>query len=130
MAAARRFVDAVIWGEHLTVWDLLSTPGREAVLATAVSRGMAPEEAARLRSGTSSVEERDAYLADLVNGLRAELAGADTDQLVYEEVGSGSVRVSTPAPPSLGAPLPVAVVHVRAVATRWFVERLSAVRSS
>ncbi len=127
-ATAKRFVDAVVWGEHLLVWDLLSTTGRDTVLATATARGMASEAADRLRSGTAPVAERDAYLADLVNGLRAELAGSDVDHLVYEDAGDGIVRALTPVPAGLGAPLPVAVLELRAVATRWFVERLSAVR--
>lgn len=127
-ATAKRFVDAVVWGEHLFVWDLLSTAGRDTVLATATARGMAGELADRLRSGTAPVDERDTYLADLVNGLRAELAGCDVDHLVYEDAGEGIVRALTPVPPGLGVPLPVAVLELRAVATRWFVERLSAIR--
>ena len=128
-ATAKRFVDAVVWGEHFFVWDLLSTTGRDTVLATATARGMASELADRLRSGTAPAGERDAYLVDLVNGLRAELAGSDVDRLVYEDVGEGIVRALTPVPADLGGPLPVAVLELRAVATHWFVERLSAIRS-
>ncbi len=85
LETARAFVDAVVWGEHQKVWDLLGIEARTTVLKVASNRGMDEALVARLRDGTASPAERDEFLADLVNGLRADLAGNDLDALEYEE---------------------------------------------
>jgi hypothetical protein len=127
---ARVFVDAVIWGEHNLVWELLGLEARTTVLKVAVNRGMDEQLAARLRDGTASGPEREEFLADLINGLRNDLAGNDLDNLEYEldttpnEPGRARVVIQTPLNPLLGGHLPAASVELADEAGRWKIERL------
>ncbi|HWH35136.1 MAG TPA: hypothetical protein VNT56_07425 [Acidimicrobiales bacterium] len=131
---AKTFVDAVAWGEHHTVWDLLSSEGRETVLRVGATRGMDKELALRLRDGAAATAEREEFLADLVRGLRADLAGNDLDNLEAErledgdpvpEAGQVTVMLVSPLPPVLAQPgLPVAEVKMRDEQGQWRVDRL------
>jgi|SRR5579884_2268922 len=130
---ASEFVHAVAWGEHLEVWKLFSSEARDLVLRVAVTRGMDDRLAGRLRDGTATVAERDAFLGDLVNGLRTDLRGCDLDNLIYEldpdADGSDSNRaylmvMTSTVNPQLGPPLPVASMELVREASRWRVERL------
>lgn len=130
--AARIFVEAIAWGEHRRVWDMLGPEGRRTVLRVAVSRGMAEALAGRIRDGTASGREQDDFLADLVNGLRADLQGADIDALEYElgpeAPTPGSTRVvlvsPLPEPALLGPGLPAGSIEFVREGDRWLVERL------
>jgi len=129
--AARAFVAAVAWGEHRRVWDLLAVEGRKTVLRIALGRGMDEPLAGRLRDGRAGEEERDEYLADLVNGLRADLAGTDLDRLDYHldegtpAPGTATVVLRAPLPAALeGDGLPVGTLDLRAEPAGWRVERL------
>ncbi len=128
---ARRFVDAVAWGEHRTVWDLLGREGRATVLRIAVNRGMSEALSARLRDGTTSQGEEHEFLTDLVNGLRADLAGTDLDSLIFDiepgpvEPERLHVMLSSPVHANLGvAGLPVGTIELVELDGRWAVERL------
>ena len=128
---SRAFVQAVVWGEHHRVWDMLSADGRKTVLRVAVSRGMDEALASRLRDGTATDEEREPFLRDLVNGLRADLQGGDVDTLEYveeqESPAPGVVRVvlRTPLPEILGGGgLPAGYVELTRGDAGWQVERL------
>ncbi len=129
--AARRFVQAVAWGEHRTVWSLLGREGRSTVLRIAVTRGMDEALSARLRDGTTSSGEEHQFLTDLVNGLRADLAGTDLDGLDYDiepgpaEPGRLHVMLSAPVHANLGvAGLPVGTLEMVEADGAWVVERL------
>ena len=132
---AREFVDAVVWGEHQKVWELMGLEARTTVLKVASNRGMEEALVARLRDGTAAPGERDEFLADLVNGLRADLAGNDFDALEYEEdaeplePGRARVVISVPVAPGLGGNLPVGSVELTAESStsgeaEWRIERL------
>ncbi len=132
---ARDFVDAVVWGEHLKVWDLMGLEARTTVLKVASDRGMDEALVARLRDGTASDAEREEFLADLINGLRADLAGNDLDALDYEEddtpqePGRARVVVTVPVAIGFGGNLPVASVELATEAStngeaEWRVQRL------
>ena len=132
---ARGFVDAVVWGEHLKVWDLMGLEARTTVLKVASDRGMDEALVARLRDGTASDAEREEFLADLINGLRADLAGNDLDALEYEEddspqePGRARVVVTVPVAVGFGGNLPVASVELATEAStngeaEWRVQRL------
>lgn len=134
--AARRFVSAVIWGEHITLWGLFTDEARRSVLRIAVGRGMDEALAARLRDGTAARVERDTFLADLVNGLRADLRGNDLDALEYQpdattlddevsDPGAARVMLMAPMLAGLGAPLPVASMEMVRDGDQWRVERLT-----
>ena len=129
---AKGFVDAIAWGEHHRVWELLSEEGRRTVLRVGATRGMDEALVARLRDGTAATAEREEFLSDLVNGLRADLAGNDLDAVEAEldaaaEAVPGTARVLlvAPLPPALGLPgLPVAAVELSDEAGEWRVERI------
>jgi hypothetical protein len=132
---AREFVDAVVWGEHRKVWDLMGIEARTTVLKVAADRGMDEALGARLRDGTASEGERDEFLADLINGLRADLAGNDLDALVYEEdttpqePGRARVVLMVPVAVGFGGNLPVGSVELATESstegeTEWRIQRL------
>ncbi len=133
--AAREFVDAIVWGEHQKVWELMGVEARTTVLKVASNRGMDEALVARLRDGTASPAERDEFLADLVNGLRADLAGNDLDALEYEEdpeppePGRARVVISVPVAVGFGGNLPVGSVELATESSttgeaEWRIERL------
>jgi hypothetical protein len=132
---AREFVEAVVWGEHRKVWDLMGLEARTTVLKVAADRGMDEALGARLRDGTASDGERDEFLADLINGLRADLAGNDLDALEYEEdgtpqeAGRARVVILVPVAVGFGGNLPVGSVELAiesstAGEAEWRVQRL------
>lgn len=129
---ARAFVDAIVWGDHVQVWDLMGLEARTTVLKVASNRGMDDALVARLRDGTAADAERDEFLADLVNGLRADLSGNDLDSLEYEvdaeapEPDRARVVISVPLPFGLpgGGNLPVGSVELATEGAEWRVQRL------
>ena len=130
LQTAREFVDAVVWGEHRKVWDLLGLEARTTVLKVASDRGMDEGLVARLRDGTASEAERDEFLADLITGLRADLAGNDLDALEYEEdaepmeVGRARVVIMVPVAGGFGGNLPVGSVELATEEGEWRIQRL------
>lgn len=135
LEATRTFVDAVAWGEHRTVWDLLGAEARSTVLRVAVNQGMDEALAARLGEGTATGAELNEFLVELVNGLRADLQGADVDALEYEldtsetEAGRAKVQLTSPMPAELGGGLPACFAELTQENGRWQVERLVPRRS-
>jgi hypothetical protein len=127
---AREFVDAVVWGEHRKVWALMGLEARTTVLKVASDRGMDEALVARLRDGTASDGERDEFLADLINGLRADLAGNDLDALEYEEdpepmePGRARVVILVPVAIGFGGNLPVGSVELATEEAAWRIQRL------
>lgn len=131
---AKAFVDAVAWGEHHTVWELLSKAGRDVVLRVGAMRGMDQALATRLGEGTAASAEREEFLTDLISGLRSDLAGNDLDNLEAErvegnaeapEAGHAKVLLVSPLPPVLAIPgLPVAEVEMIEEAGQWRVNKL------
>lgn len=130
VATARSFVDAVAWGEHLKVWELLGEEGRRTVLRVAVERGMSQALSLHLGNETATKAERDGFLTDLVNGLRADLAGTDLDALLYwsdpasAEPGRAWVVLSAPLPEILGGEVPVGTLELSSKDGVWLVERV------
>jgi hypothetical protein len=131
----REFVEAVVWGEHERVWELMGIEARTTVLKVASNRGMDEALVARLRDGTAAAAERNTFLIDLVNGLRADLAGNDLDALEYEEdaqppePGRARVVIAVPLAPGLGGNLPVGSVELSTESSttgeaEWRIERL------
>ena len=100
------FLDAVVWGQHLTVWELLSPDGRDVVLEAGERRGLDPVQAARLRQGTSQPDERDTFLTGLVHGLRVDFSSVElenvTPLLNVTEDGGGGCEVALECPASFG----------------------------
>jgi len=101
---AQAFVDAIVWGEHSTIWELLSRTGRDRVLVAGSRGGLDSVMAERIRQGTSTAAEMDDFLSGLVRGLRVDLSAADLELIeIASEVsptGDGlvSLLLHTPAP--------------------------------
>ncbi len=98
-SVADRFIQAIVWGEHIVVWDMLSEAGREHVLEAGSRRGLDPLQAQRIRQGTSPQDELDAFLTGLVHGLRVDFAA----------VPLGDVRAEEPTVPDGDEPVEVAL---------------------
>ncbi len=132
VGVARQFIDAIAWGEHRKVWDLLSREGRNAVLRVATRRGMDEGLSARLRDSQAAKADEEVFLTDLVNGLRADLAGTDLDSLEFEidpappEPDRTWIMLIAPMNATIGVPgLPVATAELTNVEGSWRVERIS-----
>lgn len=133
--ASRSFIHAVAWGEHRTVWELLALVGRKAVLRVALGRGMDDVLASRLREDRAEPDELDAFLSDLVNGLRSDLAGADLDTLGFEpappsgDTGATTVVLTTPTAPEIARygieSLPIATLELVTEDDTWRVAGLT-----
>ncbi len=131
--AARTFIQAVVWGEHHLVWQMLSNEAQRVVMGIATTRGMPEALAARLRDGTATQAELDQFRGDLVNGFRADLLGTDADTVEYEvdeaifEPNTARVILVVPVPdPVLGRGLPTASLELsrEGASGEWRVERL------
>lgn len=130
----RAFLDAIVWGEHYTVWELMSPEAREHVLGAATRRGMDSVAAARVRQGSWGVEEADQFLSSLVRGLRVDLSGVDLDQILVvddpEAQDDGTMRYRLESTSLLpveitgGAHWAAGAVIVISVDGRWLVRRL------
>ncbi len=133
-STAAAFLDAIVWGEHHRVWELLGPEAREHALAIAARRGMDAVAAARARQGTWEVEESDRFLTALVRGLRVDLVGTDINTVeVIDDPEcdiDGAIRfrleTATLLPPEItgGAKWAAGAVIVTEVAGRWLVRRL------
>lgn len=80
-SVAERFIQAIVWGEHLTVWEMMSDAGREIVLEAGSRRGLDPLQAQRIRLRTSPHDELDTFLTGLVHGLRVDFAAVPLDDV-------------------------------------------------
>ncbi len=126
---AEAFLEAIVWGEHLVVWQLLSTDGRNHVLAAGSRGGLDSVLAERIRQGTSSEAEMDDFLYGLVRGLRVDLSGADLDQIelgpdtISNADNSVSVLLHTPAV-FHEEPWLVGMINLSSVGDAWLVDRL------
>ncbi|MEL7156686.1 MAG: hypothetical protein AAFN30_08815, partial [Actinomycetota bacterium] len=94
---ATRLLEAIVRGEHLTVWELLSPAGRDYVLETGGRRGLDPVQAARVRQGTSQPHERDRFLTSVLQGLRVDFSSVELEQVaptgVHRTLPDGRVEV-------------------------------------
>lgn len=101
-----RFLDAIVWGEHSKVWELLSDSGRDIVLAAGSRRGLDAIQAARLRQGTSPQVELDQFLTGLLQGLRVDFAAVSLDEVKpaspVVELDDGRVEVKLECPATFG----------------------------
>lgn len=84
VSRARAFIDAIVWGEHTTLWELLSDEGRMAVLSVAVANGLDRVAAGRLHDDLADPVEREDFLRQLLAGLRRDLRSVDLDHVNVE----------------------------------------------
>ncbi len=126
---ARAFLDAVVWGEHSRVWELLGPAGRDRVLAAGSRGGLDSVMAERIRQNTSSQRELDDFLSGLLRGLRVDLSAADLDQIEASpdvtHIGTGLVRVALEAPAAFHRePWAVGSIVLSELDGDWRVDRL------
>ncbi len=133
----RAFVDAVVWGEHLCVWQLFSPEAREHVLHAASRKGLDAVAAERARQETWDQGEANTFLTSLLHGLRVDLSGVDLEHIVISEqpvpMVDGSLRFDLENPSNLpsgltgGANWAAGAVVVELIAEptpAWRVKRL------
>ena len=80
-AVAGAFVAAIAWGEHTTVWELLSGTGRSVALAVAQANGLDRVAAGRIRDRLANPVELEDFLAQLLGGLRHDLRSVDVGEI-------------------------------------------------
>jgi hypothetical protein len=105
-AVADCFIQAIVWGEHVAVWAMLSDAGREHVLEAGGRRGLDPLQAQRIRQGTGQQDESDSFLTGLVHGLRVDFAAVSLDDVRAEVPpileGAETVEVALHCPATFG----------------------------
>lgn len=127
---AAAWMDAIVWGDHPKVWELIGVEGRTELLEVATKRGMDEGLASRLSADAASPSETNEFLQDLVNGLRSELAGNDLDNVTYEideaetEPDRAAVKMFVPLMAYFGGTLPIGTVYIALEGTNWKVARL------
>ena len=84
LAAAEAFFAALAARQGRAVWASFSDRAREYIINMGHERGMDFELAARLRAGSASEEEMEAFLEDLLAGLERDLRGVDFARLAFE----------------------------------------------
>lgn len=104
---ARRFLEAIVWGQHSTIWELLSSDGRDVVLEAGARRGLDAVQAARIRQGTSNPEEQDAFLTGLLHGLRVDFSSVELETVAplsdVIELVDDRYQVTLECPASFGS---------------------------
>lgn len=100
---AAAFLQAIAWGEHTTIWELLSDDGRRAALSVAVDNGLDRVAAGRIHDDLADPAEREEFLRQLVGGLRRDLRSVDLPNLSIDagtliETGStASIAFTSPS---------------------------------
>lgn len=80
-AVAGAFIHAIAWGEHTTIWDLLSATGQSVALAVAQANGLDRVVAGRIRDRLANPVELEDFLAQLLGGLRHDLRSVDIGEI-------------------------------------------------
>lgn len=134
MSAAERFLRAIVWGEHLTVWEMMSAVGHEYVLQAGARRGLDPFLAQRIRFGTSTRDELDSFLTGVVHGLRVDFSAVPLDDVraapCAVALGAETVDVPLECPATFGGACWAAgsIVLSRS-GENWLVDRVKPVLS-
>ncbi len=106
VVCAQAFLTAIVWGEHTTIWELLSAAGRQAALAVAVRNGLDRVAASRIGDDVADPAEREDFLRQLVDGLRHDLRSVEAARVrasaVEPQSGAGdsdsvAVELVTPS---------------------------------
>jgi len=129
ITAASHFLEAILWGEHVRVWEMLSPSGREHVLEAGARRGLDPLQAQRIRLGTSPQSEQDAFLTGLLHGLRVDFASVTLEDVrpagTATTNADGSVEIQLECPASFGERAWAAgSVVVSSVDDGWRIDRV------
>jgi len=99
--AGEAFVHAIVWGEHITVWELLSNQGRRIALGVATDNGLDRVVARRIEQNLADPVELDEFRAQVLGGLRRDLRSVDLDHITVVGSGrggdTGTVTLTTPS---------------------------------
>ena len=91
---ASRFIDAIAWGEHTVVWELLSHRGRATAITVALANGLDRVIAARISDGLADPAELDDFLRQLLHGLRRDLRSVEVADVQVADVQVADVQVA------------------------------------
>lgn len=78
---AARFVEAIAWGEHTVVWELLSSAGRSVAISVALTNGLDRVVAARISDDVADPVEFVEFLRQLLHGIRRDLRSVDVAEI-------------------------------------------------
>ena len=131
---AGAFIAAIAWGEHTTVWELLSETGRSVALAVAQANGLDRVAAGRIRDRLANPVELEDFLAQLLGGLRHDLRSVDVGEIqlgactMAPDDATATVELSVPSLlPGTGSWPAGSVVCSDDGAGTWRVDRLEPV---
>lgn len=95
--AADTFFGAIADGDPDGLWEAFTEDARAYVLNLAIEQGLDFDVGTAIRDGTARPEDREEYLANLLEGIRHDLRGVDLDNLTYEmarEPETDKIRLS------------------------------------
>ena len=129
---ASRFIEAIAWGEHTVVWELLSTVGRATAVSVALTNGLDRVVAARITDGVADPVEFDEFLRQLLHGLRRDLRSVDVAEIRVGacQVADGSATAHLSTPSAIPGTEAWAAGRIRLTAEEsgsWAIDRLEPV---
>jgi len=133
LAVAETCFAQVAAGDAEGLWSLFSEPAQAYILNVGHERGMDFDLTSRLRAGAASSDEHEAFLSDVLAGIRRDLAGIDFARLAFDSKAEPEapmqVRVHYliqmgPDIPELLTAIPAGSLVLSLQPDGWRVERL------
>ena len=85
-AVAARLIEAIALGDERAVWNLFSPEARGRIVDIGEDQGLPAALAAKVRNDTATPKEMEAYLVDVLDGLRRDLEWSTVTRLEPEVV--------------------------------------------
>ena len=103
---AARLIDAIASGDERAVWALFSPEAQAHIVDIGEDQGMPATLAAKVRNNTATPVEMEAFLVDLLEGLRRDLEWSTVTKLEPEVVleAGDTARVALIEPFSVELP--------------------------
>lgn len=129
VATARALLDAMRAGDEQRLWHLFSPEARRRIIDVGEQQGLPADVAGRLRTETAPRGEMDAFLVDMLEGVRRDLEWSTLGRLDVELMSESEVgaRVALVEPltiplPGIAGGLPAAWLTLSRVNDFWVID--------
>ncbi|NNF65772.1 MAG: hypothetical protein HKN07_16120 [Acidimicrobiia bacterium] len=129
LAAARALLNATRVGDEQRLWQLFSPAAKGRIIDVGEQQGLPADVAGRLRTETASAEEMDAFLVDVLEGIRRDLEWSTLSRLDVELMNESeeAARVALVEPLAIPLPgtaggLPAAWLTLSPIAEIWLID--------
>lgn len=86
LAAVERFFMSVLYGDRQALWDMFSAGARQFIIRRGVGRGLDPSLGATVSDGRTEGEAAEAFLSELLLGIRKDLEHVNLADLAFDSV--------------------------------------------